>query len=302
MKTFCKYLALSATLFIFACSSDSGTGTSSSSPSSGDNLKVDNSACIAMAEKYLPIPSSLPEMYSTALNWVPNGNSSCVSKVKLSALSKSYDSYYQILVMNNWGEKVGDDIPLDVRQYVNSEKYMYYNHKEDGGFKVVFQMWLSSNEEGGYDFNAVFSIIGNAASGSLNPYSTDVEYVARTYMNGIFSTNYINNLSYQDESTIYWAYPTDKTMVDYIMYDRDDVPNLLKANGWENVYSHLCSVTDVANDGILVAGNAQTSTCIEIIGTMVYNGKPFDISVRVVSNGGTQSTFAYLDFLGWLGL
>ena len=142
MKTFCKYLALSATLFIFACSSDSGTGTSSSSPSSGDNLKVDNSACIAMAEKYLPIPSSLPEMYSTALNWVPNGNSSCVSKVKLSALSKSYDSYYQILVMNNWGEKVGDDIPLDVRQYVNYEKYMYYNHKEDGGFQVVFQMWL----------------------------------------------------------------------------------------------------------------------------------------------------------------
>lgn len=298
-QNICKW-TFSATLLLFlACSSDSGSGTNSADANSP---QTDNSACIAMAESYLPVPSSYPEMFTTSLNWVPNGSSSCISKVKRDDLPKSYNSYYQALVMRNWGELIGNDIPSDVRQYANSEKYMYYNHKENGGFKVVFQMWLSTSEQGDYDFNAVFSKIGNGGTENSNPYSTDVEYVARTYTNGIFSTDYINNLLYKDESTIYWAYPADKAMVDYITYDRDDVPNLLKANGWENVYSHLCSVADVASDGILIAGNDQTSTCIEIIGTMVYNAKAFDISIRVVSNGGTQTTFAYLNFLGWLGL
>ncbi len=294
----CK-LTFSATLLLFlACSSDSGSGTNSAEANSP---QLDNSACIAMAESYLPVPSSSPEMFTTSLNWIPNGSTSCVSKVNRDDLPKSYNSYYQALVMRNWGELIGKDIPSDVRKYANSEKYMYYNHKENGGFKVVFQMWLSTNEQGGDDFNAVFSTIGNGGAG-VNPYSTDVEYVARTYMNGILSTDYINNLLYKDESTIYWAYPADNSMVDYITYDRDDVSDLLKANGWEDVYTHSCSVSDVVSDGILVAGNDHTSTCIETIGTMVYNAKPFNVSVRVVVNGGTQTTFAYLDFLGWLGL
>ena len=160
MKNFLRISLFSFSLLLLACSSDSGTGTNSTETASGNNPQVDNSACIAMAEKYLPIPSSLPEMFTTLLNWMPEGSSSCVSKVWHNNLPKTFDAYYQALVAYNWGELIGKDIPSDVRQNVNSEKYMYFNYKEEGGFKIVFQMWLSTSAQGGYDFNAVFSKIG----------------------------------------------------------------------------------------------------------------------------------------------
>ena len=302
MKKITKISLLFSLLFLFACSSDSGTEVNSSESSPGNNPQEDNSACIAMAVKYLPIPNSFPEMFTTSLNWVSNGNSSCVSKVWLNNLPRTYDTYYQTLIAYNWGELIGSEIPSDVRQHVNSEKYMYFNYEEEGGYQVVFQMWLSSSEQGGYDFNAVFSKIGGLPNNSTNPYSTDVEYVAKTYTNGIFSASYIANLAYKDESIWYWAYPVDKSVVDYVSYDRYDLENLLKSNGWRAIYPYTCSIADVVSDGILVAGYAQTSECNEIRASIVYNNKNFDIYVRLVSNGGAQTTFVYLHFLGWEGL
>ena len=294
MKKITKISLLFSLLFLFACSSDSGTEVNSAELAPGNNPQEDNSACIAMAEKYLPIPNSFPEMFTTSLNWVSNGNSSCVSKVWLNNLPRTYDTYYQTLIAYNWGELIGSEIPSDVRQHVNSEKYMYFNYEEEGGYQVVFQMWLSSSEQGGYDFNAVFSKIGGLPSNSTNPYSTDVEYVAKTYTNGIFSENYIANLAYKDVSIDYSAYPVDKTMVDYVTYDRYDLANLLKANGWGDIYSGTCSIADVVSDGIQVAGYAQTSECNEVKASIVYNNKDFNISVRMISNGGDQTTFVYL--------
>ena len=302
MKKITKISLLFSLLFLFACSSDSGTEVNSAESAPGNNPQEDNSACIAMAEKYLPIPNSFPEMFTTSLNWVSNGNSSCVSKVWLNNLPRTYDTYYQTLIAYNWGELIGSEIPSDVRQHVNSEKYMYFNYEEEGGYQVVFQMWLSSSEQGGYDFNAVFSKIGGLPNNSTNPYSTDVEYVAKTYTNGIFSASYIANLAYKDESIWYWAYPVDKSVVDYVSYDRYDLENLLKSNGWRAIYPYTCSIADVVSDGILVAGYAQTSECNEIRASIVYNNKNFDIYVRLVSNGGAQTTFVYLHFLGWEGL
>lgn len=299
MKKITKISLLFSLLFLFACSSDSGTEVNSAESAPGNNPQEDNSACIAMAEKYLPIPNSFPEMFTTSLNWVSNGNSSCVSKVWLNNLPRTYDTYYQTLIAYNWGELIGSEIPSDVRQHVNSEKYMYFNYEEEGGYQVVFQMWLSSSEQGGYDFNAVFSKIGGLPNNSTNPYSTDVEYVAKTYTNGIFSASYIANLAYKDVSIDYSAYPVDKTMVDYVTYDRYDLANLLKANGWGDIYSGTCSIADVVSDGIQVAGYAQTSECNEVKASIVYNNKDFNISVRLISNGGAQTTFVYLHFLGF---
>lgn len=303
MKKHLNISALLIALFLFACSSDSGTGTNTSidnpennfqeDNSQVNNSQVDNSACLAMAEKYLPIPNSLPEMFTTSLNWVPNDNSSCISKVWLDSLPKSYDTYYQALVGRNWGELIGNDIPVEVRKRVNSEKYMYYKYKEEGGYKVVFHMWLSKREQGGFYFNATFSKIGGSANNLANPYSTDIEYIAKTHTNGIFSSSYIANLAYKT----FRAYPVDKSMVDYVTYDSYDLISLLQANGWGNIYNPTCSIADIVNDGISVAGNTQISECSEVQGSMVYDNKYYYLSVRFISNAGTQTRFVYLNSL-----